>query len=66
MHNYDVKYPVEDAYPPGSTMSLEDLEEQGFYKEENAVVMRNRHDGALFILLNDTIRGLRWVSVRLD
>lgn len=66
MLDVDIKYPVENVFPPGET-SILDLRKQGFREDDAAVVMRNRNDdGALYILLNDPIQGRRWVPVRID
>lgn len=66
MLEIDIKYPVEDTYPPGTT-SILDLQEQGFRKDEGAIVMRNRNDnGSLYILLKDQVHGIRWIPVRID
>ena len=66
MLDIDIKYPVEDTYPPGNT-SILDLRKQGFREDEKAVVMRNpSDDGAIYLLLNDPVYGRRWVPVRID
>ena len=66
MLDIDIKYPVEDTYPPGNT-SILDLRKQGFREIENAVIMRSRDDdGALYILISDVINGRRWIPLRID
>ena len=66
MLDIDIKYPVEDTFPPGNT-SILDLRKQGFREDEKAVVMRNpSDDGAIYLLLNDPILGRRWVPMRID
>lgn len=67
MLDIDIKYPVENSYPPDQQVSMLDLRIQGFREDTEAVVMRSKTDGgALYILLKDSIEGLRWLPLRID
>ena len=66
MLEIDIKYPVENGWPPDEQSSILDLRKQGFREDDGAVVMRSSDGQNLFILLNDPVDGRHWMPLRID